>query len=109
MNPWLYLIAAGLLEVVWALGLKYTEGFTRLWASTGTLLAIASSMFLLSLAARDIPIGTAYPAWVGIGVVGAALCGLLFFGEVWSARRLFFLTLLIVAIMGLKSTSAATP
>jgi quaternary ammonium compound-resistance protein SugE len=85
--------------------LKFTDGFTRLWASIATAAAIAGSMVLLSLAARQIPIGTAYPAWVGIGAVGAAICGTLWLGEPFSIKRLFFVGLLIVALVGLKATS----
>lgn len=103
MNAWFVLIIAGLLETGWAVGLKYTEGFTRLGASLATLAAIAASMYLLALAAREIPIGTAYPVWVGIGAVGASVCGVLLFGEPLSARRVFFLALLVVAIAGLQS------
>ncbi len=105
MKPWTLLIIAGLLETGWAVGLKTTDGFTRLWPSIGTAAAIAGSMVLLSLAAREIPIGTAYPAWVGIGAVGAAICGTLLLGEPFSMKRLFFVGLLIVAIVGLKATS----
>jgi len=105
MKPWTLLIIAGLLETGWAVGLKYTDGFTRLWPSVATAAAIAGSMVLLSLAARQIPIGTAYPAWVGIGAVGAAICGTLLLGEPFSIKRLFFVGLLIVAIVGLKATS----
>ena len=105
MKPWTLLIIAGLLETGWAVGLKYTDGFTRPWASVWTALAIVGSMVLLSIAARDIPIGTAYPAWVGIGAVGAALAGVLLFGEPFTLKRILFITLLIVAIVGLKATS----
>ncbi|MEX2114579.1 MAG: multidrug efflux SMR transporter [Pirellulales bacterium] len=105
MKPWTLLIVAGLLETGWAVGLKYTDGFTRFWPSVWTALAIVGSMLLLSLAAREIPIGTAYPAWVGIGAVGAALCGTFLLGEPFTFKRLFFVALLIVAIAGLKATS----
>jgi quaternary ammonium compound-resistance protein SugE len=107
MKPWTLLIIAGLLETGWAVGLKYTDGFTRLWPSVWTALAIAGSMILLSIAARDIPIGTAYPAWVGIGAVGAALAGTMLLGEPFTLKRMFFVVLLIVAIVGLKATSGA--
>lgn len=99
---WLILIAAGGLEVAWAIGLKYTEGFTRLWPSVLTVAAIIASMFLLSMAARVLPIGTAYGVWVGIGALGAAILGALLFHEPVTASRVFFLTLLFVAIVGLK-------
>ena len=102
MKAWLLLILAGFLETGWAVGLKYADGFTRLWPSVWTALALAASMLLLSLAARDIPIGTAYPVWVGIGAVGASLCGVLLFGEPYSFARFFFLALLVASIIGLK-------
>ena len=102
---WMILIAAGLLEVAWAIGLKYTHGFTRPWPSLFTALAIAASMYLLSVAARDLPIGTAYAVWVGIGAAGTALLGLLLLGESASPGRLFFLALLVLSIVGLKATS----
>ena len=103
---WLILFIAGLLEAGWAVGLKYTEGFTRLWPSVFTASTIAISMVLLAIAARTLPIGTAYAVWVGIGAVGAALYGIFFLGEPATAPRLFFLGLMVVAIAGLKATSA---
>lgn len=103
--PWIYLVVAGLLEVGWAIGLKYTEGFTRPVASILTVCAIASSMYLLSVAARTIPIGTAYGVWVGIGVVGTAIFGMWLFDEPRTTARLACLLLLVVAIVGLKLTS----
>ena len=102
---WMILVVAGLFEIAWAIGLKYTHGFTRPWPSLLTALAIIASMYLLSVAARSLPIGTAYAVWVGIGAAGTALLGLLLLGESASAGRLFFLTLLIVSIIGLKATS----
>lgn len=103
---WIYLIIAGLLEICWAIGLKYTDGFTRLWPSVFTLVTLAGSMFLLAKAAQTLPIGTAYAIWVGIGAFGAAVLGMALFGEPASPMRLLFLGLLIVAIIGLKMTSA---
>lgn len=105
--PWIYLLVAGLLEVGWAVGLKYTEGFTRLVPSLLTAGALAASMYLLSLAARTIPIGTAYGVWVGIGAVGTALLGMWLFDEPRTLGRLFFLLLLLVALAGLKLTAGA--
>jgi quaternary ammonium compound-resistance protein SugE len=93
--------------VAWAIGLKYTDGFTRLIPSVLTVAAIAASMFLLAHAARTLPIGTAYAVWVGIGALGAALLGMLLFGEPRTAARLFFLGLLVVAIAGLRLTTPA--
>jgi len=105
---WVLLIVAGLLEVVWSVGLKYTQGFTRLGPSLVVGLAIATSMWLLALAARTLPIGTAYAVWVGIGALGAAVLGMVLFDEPVSAARLFFLGLLLVAIIGLKVTGGAS-
>lgn len=104
---WLYLILAGILEVGWAIGLKFTDGFTRLIPSILTILAIAGSMALLGLAVRSIPIGTAYAMWVGIGTVGAALLGIWLFDEPRNAGRLFFLLLLVASLVGLKLTTPA--
>lgn len=104
---WLYLLFAGLLETAWAIGLKYTEGFTRLGPSLLTSVALIGSMVLLSLAVRTLPIGTAYAVWVGIGALGAAVLGVVLFEEPLSLARAFFLTLLLVAIVGLKLTSQA--
>lgn len=101
---WLWLIIAGLLETGWAIGLKYTDGFTKLWPSVLTIAGIALSMFLLSVAARTLPIGTAYPIWVGIGTAGAVILGIVLLGEPVTLARLFFLVLLLVAIVGLKVT-----
>ncbi len=105
--PWLALIFAGLLEVCWAVGLKYTDGFRRPLPSVLVILAIAVSMFLLSWAARTLPIGTAYAVWVGIGAFGAAILGITLFDEPINAARIGFLVLLLVAIVGLKVTSKA--
>lgn len=104
---WTLLIIAGLLETGWAVGLKYTQGFTRPLPSVLTALGIVGSMYLLSVAARTLPIGTAYGVWVGIGALGAALLGIVLFGEAATPSRLFFLALLLVSIIGLKATSGA--
>jgi quaternary ammonium compound-resistance protein SugE len=103
---WFLLVVAGLFEIAWAVGLKYTEGFTRLWPSLGTLAAIALSMGLLGLAARQLPIGTAYAVWTGIGVVGTAALGMVLFGESAAMMRLVCLALILTGIVGLKLTSA---
>ncbi|MEX2572582.1 MAG: quaternary ammonium compound efflux SMR transporter SugE [Gemmatimonadota bacterium] len=102
---WLILIVAGLLEVAWAVGLKYTDGFTRPLPSVLTVVAIAASMLLLAIAARTLPIGTAYAVWVGIGALGAGIFGIVLFGEPASAGRVFFLALLVLSIVGLKATT----
>ena len=102
---WILLIIAGLLEVGWAIGLKYSEGFTRLWPSVFTLVTMALSVFLLAVAMRSLPVGTAYAVWTGIGVAGAATLGIVLFGEAATPGRLFFLAMLLVAVVGLKLTS----
>ncbi len=104
---WVLLIIAGLLETGWAIGLKYTEGFTRPLPSVLTALAIAGSMFLLSVASRTLPIGTAYGVWVGIGALGAGVLGIFLFGEAATPSKFFFLGLLLVAVVGLKVSSGA--
>lgn len=105
MRSWILLVIAGLLETGWAIGLKYTEGFTRPVPSVLTGLAIVASMLLLGIAARDLPIGTAYAVWVGIGAFGAVVLGIVLFGEPATAARLGFLGLLVISILGLKLTA----
>lgn len=102
---WIYLFGAGILEIVWAVGLKYTNGFTKLIPSAITISAMVVSMYLLALAARSLPIGTAYAVWVGIGAVGAAIFGIILLGEPTTPLRLFFLGLMLVSIIGLKLTA----
>lgn len=102
---WIALVLAGLLEVVWAVGLKFSEGFTRRGPALITGLAILASMWLLGLAVRTLPVGTAYAIWVGIGATGTAVVGMLVFGEPASPARLFFLALLVTALAGLKLTA----
>ncbi len=102
---WLILVVAGFVETGWAIGMKYTEGFTKLWPSVWTIAAIVVSMFMLSVSARTLPIGTAYAVWVGIGAAGAVVLGILLFGEPANPGRLFFLALLLVSIIGLKFTA----
>lgn len=104
-TAWILLIIAGVLEVCWAIGLKYTEGFTKLMPSVFTLTTLAASMLLLAKATSILPIGTAYGVWVGIGALGAAICGIILFQESASPLRLLFLALLLVAIIGLKVTA----
>jgi quaternary ammonium compound-resistance protein SugE len=99
---WWFLILAGLLEVGWAIGLKSSLGFTRLWPSVATVVAMVLSMLLLGLAVRTIPIGTGYVIWTGIGAVGAATLGMVLFGEPATAARLFCLGLILAGIIGLK-------
>ena len=104
---WIYLFIAGLLEIGWVIGLKYTNGFTRLGPSMFTVAALAASLFLLSKAIQTLPIGTAYAVWVGIGALGAAILGILLFQEAVSVFRIIFLMMLLIAIIGLKLTSPA--
>ncbi|QGV80427.1 DMT family transporter [Streptomyces ficellus] len=102
---WVLLIVAGLLEVGWSIGMKFTDGFTRLWPSLLTGAGIVASMALLAQAAKTLPIGTAYGVWVGIGAAGAAVVGMVALGEPATAARIFFVCLLLVAVVGLKATS----
>lgn len=104
---WLMLVLAGLFEVVWAVGLKYTQGFTRLWPSVWTVLAMIASFWLLSLAMRSLPVGTAYGVWVGIGAVGAVIMGVVLFDEPVNAARMISVTLIIAGIIGLKLSSTS--
>jgi len=103
---WAILVAAGLLEVVWAIGLKYTEGFTRLWPTVGTVLAMILSVLLLGMAMKSLPVGTAYAVWVGIGAIGTAIFGILLFGESANLGRLLSLSFIFVGIVGLKLSTA---
>lgn len=104
--PWLYLVVAGLFEVGWAIGLKYTEGFTRLGPSLWTGASMAASLFLLAQALRTLPVGTGYAVWTGIGSVGTALLGIVLLGESRDALRLLCLSLVVVGIVGLKLVTA---
>ena len=99
---WIWLTAAGLLEIVWAVGLKYTDGFTKPVASAITLAAMAASVFLLALAVRTIPIGTGYAVWTGIGAVGVALVGMVLFDEPKDLLRIASILLIVAGIIGLK-------
>ncbi|KAB1986795.1 DMT family transporter [Streptomyces triticiradicis] len=102
---WVLLIVAGLLEVGWSIGMKYTDGFTRPLPSVLTGAGIVASMVLLSCAARSLPIGTAYGVWVGIGAAGAAVLGMTLLGEPMTPARVFFICLLLISVVGLKATS----
>jgi quaternary ammonium compound-resistance protein SugE len=99
---WVLLLAAGLFEVGWAVGLKFTDGFTRLWPSLGTGLSMIVSLGLLGLALRSLPLGTAYAVWTGVGTVGTVLLGIALFGEPTSAVRLGCIALIVAGIAGLK-------
>ena len=102
---WILLIVAGLFEVGWAIGLKYTDGFTRLWPTVGTVLAMIISLGLLGLAMKSLPVGTSYAVWVGVGAVGTALLGIVLLGEPANAGRLISLGLIVAGIVGLKLSS----
>ncbi len=103
---WIILVIAGLFEVGWVIGLKYTEGFTRLWPSVWTVLAMIISLWLLGIAMKSLPVGTAYAIWVGVGAVGTVALGIVLFGEPAGAARLISIGLIIVGIVSLK---LATP
>ena len=102
---WLCLVLAGLFETIWAVGLKYTEGFTRLYPSILTLVAMGFSFFLLAQSLKALPMGTAYTVWTGIGAVGTVIYGVYFLGEPANMARLGCIALIIVAIIGLKISS----
>ncbi|WNE98064.1 multidrug efflux SMR transporter [Streptomyces luomodiensis] len=102
---WVLLLTAGLFEICWSIGMKLSDGFTRLWPSVITVAGLIVSMGLLSVAVRSLPIGTAYGVWVGIGAVGTALLGMVLFHEPVTPARVFFLLLLVVAIVGLEATA----
>jgi quaternary ammonium compound-resistance protein SugE len=104
---WFILFVAGLLEVGWAVGLKYTEGFTRLLPSVLTLVAMAGSVVLLGIAMRNLPLGTAYAVWTGIGTVGTAIAGMILLGEPAGALRLGCIGLIVAGILGLKLLTPA--
>jgi len=103
---WLILVLAGLFEIGWAIGLKYTDGFTRPWPTLGTVAAMAVSLALLGIAMKSLPVGTAYAVWVGVGAVGTAILGIVLLGEPANAGRLLSLSLIVAGIVGLK---LATP
>jgi quaternary ammonium compound-resistance protein SugE len=102
---WIILILAGLFEIGWAIGLKYTEGFTRLWPTVGTVTAMIVSLGLLGIAMKSLPVGTAYAVWVGVGAVGTAILGIVLLGEPANAGRIVSLLLIVAGIVGLKLAS----
>ncbi len=104
---WLLLLVAGVLEVGWAIGLKYTEGFTRLWPSVFTGAAMVASVVLLGIAMKSLPVGTSYAVWVGVGAVGTAILGIVLFGEPATAGRIISLGLILAGIIGLKLATPA--
>ena len=103
---WVVLFIAGLCEIAWAVGLKYTEGFTRLWPSVATVVSMIVSLALLGAALRTLPLGTAYAVWTGIGTVGSAILGMALFGESASVARLVCIGLIVAGIVGLKLTAS---
>jgi len=105
MNGWLAIVGAGLLEVGWALGLKYSDGLTRFWPTVATVIAIALSFVLMALALRSLPFGTAYAVWTGIGAVGSILVGMLLYSEPTDPVRIICLTLIVAGMVGLKLNS----
>jgi quaternary ammonium compound-resistance protein SugE len=104
---WVILVIAGLFEIGWAIGLKYTEGFTRLWPSVGTILAMVISVWLLAMAMKSLPVGTAYAVWVGVGAVGTVVLGIILFEEPANTARLISVMLIIAGIVGLKLATPA--
>ena len=104
---WIYLVLAGVFEIGFAIGLKYTEGFTRLWPSIGTVVAAGISLWLLTQAMKAIPLGTAYAIWTGIGAMGVATLGIVLFSESASPARLLCIAAIVAGVIGLKLTSAA--
>ena len=103
--PWMILVVAGLLEIGWAAGLKYSDGLTRLWPAVFTIAAMVASMWLLAVAVRSLPVGTAYAVWTGIGTVGTALVGIAMLGEPATLVRLACIGLIVAGIAGLKMVS----
>jgi quaternary ammonium compound-resistance protein SugE len=105
MSAWLALFAAGLFEIVWAFGLKYSDGLTRFWPTAGTLAAIGLSFFLMAVALKSLPFGTAYAVWTGIGATGSILVGMLIYSESADPVRILCLTLIVAGMIGLKLNS----
>ncbi|MFO1391989.1 MAG: quaternary ammonium compound efflux SMR transporter SugE [Agitococcus sp.] len=102
---WIYLLIAGVLEVQWAVTMKYTEGFSKLWPSVFCVLGMAASVYFLALAQKTLPLGTSYAIWTGIGAVGAAICGMILFNEPRDIARILCILLIVTGILGLKFTS----
>jgi quaternary ammonium compound-resistance protein SugE len=102
---WVVLILASLFEIVWAVGMKFTDGFTRVWPTVGTVIALVASVGLLGVAAKSLPIGTAYAVWTGIGAAGTVICGIVFLNESMAAPRLICVGLILAGVIGLKVTS----
>lgn len=107
MNAWLILFGAGIAEIAWVIGLRYSAGFTRLWASGFTIVTVAISMLLLGWAVRTLPIGSAYAVWTGIGAIGVAIAGVIWFGESANPLRLICIALIVAGVVGLKFLTPA--
>jgi quaternary ammonium compound-resistance protein SugE len=105
VSPWLALLAAGLLEIAWAFGLKYSDGLTRFWPTAATVVAILASFSLMALALRSLPFGTAYAMWTGIGAAGSIIVGMVIFSEPTDPVRIIGLTLIVAGMVGLKLNS----
>jgi quaternary ammonium compound-resistance protein SugE len=104
---WITVVVAGLFEIGWAIGLKYTEGFTRLWPTVWTVLSMITSLWLLGIAIKSLPVGTAYSVWVGVGAVGTVILGIALLGEPVNAARLISVALILAGIIGLKLSTPA--
>ncbi len=104
---WIYLVVAGLLEIGWAIGLKYTDGFSKFWPSVATIGAMVASFSLLAAALKEIPVGTGYAVWTGIGAAGTAVIGMVFLGESREMPRVFCVVLIVAGVVGLKFASAS--
>ncbi|WP_322515292.1 multidrug efflux SMR transporter [Rhodopseudomonas palustris] len=107
MSGWLALLAAGLMEIVWAVGLKHSDGFTRFWPALGTLVAILASFGLMSIALKSLPFGTAYAVWTGIGAAGSIVVGMAAYGEPANAVRVLCLSMIVAGMIGLKLSTPA--
>jgi quaternary ammonium compound-resistance protein SugE len=105
--PWLWLIIAGLLEIAWAVGLKYTDGFSKIWPSVATVLLMLASFWCLAQAVKGLPLGTSYAIWTGIGAIGTAIAGIMLFKEPATAARLACMVLIVAGIVGLKLAAKA--
>jgi len=106
--PWILLVLASLFEIAWVVGLKFTNGFTRPWPTAGTVLALLMSVALLGMAAKSLPIGTAYAVWTGIGAAGTVLCGIFILGEPATAMRMVCVGLILAGVIGLKVARGST-
>ena len=99
---WIYLLIAGVFEIGWAVGMKFTNGFSKFWPTVGVLIAMLLSVYFLTIAIRTIPVGTAYAVWTGIGIAGTTILGIFLFDEPVNALRIFFISLILLSVIGLK-------